>query len=364
MKTINFIARWAEDKRLTWSGIVWGLYTSLSKYYKIEDYDVSHVRPSWFFRKHKEIAQFFNRSLNDMSMSMIKETRNYIENIGLQRGIFFQFDESVVDSRTKQTYIFIDESVDHVLWMYDNQPDVFWKSNFADVNKRYLRKRRIQQNEYFRKCAGIFTLCHWLVDDLVNRTGISAEKVHYAGSGINVDVEKIDDSLKQGNKILFVGKNFNRKGGFHVVEAFKELLKKMPNAELYVAGPTENPISENIAGYHFLGSCNRNQLNDLYNKCDVFAMPSYFEAFGIVFVEALTFGLPCLVRRCQDMPYIIDHGKTGFVIDDDNVHVTANYLFTMLNDETFKQNVVSQREFFRSYYSWDTVARRIIDVIK
>ena len=49
--------------------------------------------------------------------------------------------------------------------------------------------------------------------------------------------------------------------------------------------------------------------------CDVFCMPSYFEAYGLVFVEALTFGLPCIGRNCYEMPYFIEDGKTGLLLN-------------------------------------------------
>lgn len=364
MKTINFVARWSKiNKRQTWSGILWGLYTSLEKYYTVNDIDVSKIGIPTYYRVARYIARKVGFRLDDIDMSLIKNTRSYFKKKGLDDGSYFQFDESVVDDKTKQTYVFIDESVDHALYMRECHPEVFNKSNFAKTNICFLEKRRKQQNEYFMNCAGIFTLCHWLVDDLVNRTGIPADKVHYGGSGINVDYDAIDDSQKTNNKILFVGKDFERKGGYHIVDAFKALKQRMPNAELHVAGPAQNPIDEEMPGYYFHGLCNRVQLNELYNKCDVFAMPSYFEAFGIVFVEALTFGLPCLVRNCQDMPVVVNHGETGFVIESDDIINTSNYLFELLTNDTYKNNVINNRPYYKSYYSWQSVAKRIHDVI-
>lgn len=364
MKTLNFVARWSKtNKKQTWSGIVWGLYTTLGKYYKVNDIDISEVGLSTYYRVARYFARKIGLRLDDININLINNTRRYINNSNFGEGLFFQFDESIIDDSTRNTYVFIDESVDHALFMRECQPEVFEKSNFAKTNIHFLEKRRKQQNDYFMNCAGIFTLCHWLVDDLVNRTGIPADKVHYGGSGINVDFEAIDDSQKIGNKILFVGKDFERKGGYHIVDAFKKLKQKMPTAELHVAGPKENPVNEHIDGYCFHGLCNRTQLNELYNRCDVFAMPSYFEAFGIVFVEALTFGLPCLVRNCQDMPVVVKHGETGYVIDADEIEVTADYLFDLLNNPKFKNNVTNNRSYYKSYYSWESVAERIHNVI-
>lgn len=363
MRKIRFVARWYPNKKQAWSGIMWGLHSSLSKYYKLEEIDISGVNSPFINRVFVRLSKMFKFKLDDVELSLVKRTKKLLYKKGPTKGTYFQFYEAISDNDTTDTYMFIDESIDHVLYMYNNKPDILAKSNYANANFNYLKERRNSQNEYFRNCAGVFTLCHWLAEDLVERTGIPAEKVHYGGSGINVDFEKIDESKKTGNKILFVGKDFERKGGYHVVEAFKLLRQKMPTSELYIAGPKTNPISEDIPGYNYLGLCNREELNALYNKCDVFAMPSYFEAFGIVFVEALTFGLPCLVRNCQDMPYVIEHGKTGLVIEKDDVATTSEYMFRLLTDSSYKTNVKNNRDFYRDYYSWDTVAKRIHDVI-
>lgn len=47
-------------------------------------------------------------------------------------------------------------------------------------------------------------------------------------------------------------------------------------------------------------------------------MPSYFEGFGLVFVEILIFGLSCIARNIFEMPYLIEDKKTGYLINEDN----------------------------------------------
>lgn len=169
--------------------------------------------------------------------------------------------------------------------------------------------------------------------------------------------------MKRGNKILFVGRDFIRKGGYLTYEAFCELKRQKPDCELYVAGPASNPIKSPINGYHFLGDCNSDILAYYFNLCDIFCMPSYFEAYGLVFIEALTYGLPCIGRNCYEMPYFIQDGVTGFLIDEDNPLLLANRMLQLLENETIKQNVLARREWYVQNYSWDAVAQRILQVI-
>lgn len=92
-------------------------------------------------------------------------------------------------------------------------------------------------------------------------------------------------------------------------------------------------------------------------------MPSYFEAYGLVFVEALTFGLPCIGRNCYEMPYFIQNGETGLLLNNDDPKELATLMYRTLHEESFSQNVLSRREEYIHDYSWDTVAKRIVKVI-
>lgn len=138
----------------------------------------------------------------------------------------------------------------------------------------------------------------------------------------------------------------------------------MPDSELYVAGPKKNPISNPVKGYHFLGDLKSQELSEFYNKCDIFCMPSFFEAYGLVFVEALIFGLPCIGRNCYEMPYFIQDGKTGYLLSKNGTaQELAEKMENALKNDEMRSAVISQRENYIKQYSWDSVADRIKNVI-
>lgn len=184
------------------------------------------------------------------------------------------------------------------------------------------------------------------------------------GGGINLDKKLVDYTSKQGNKILFVGRDFVRKGGEITIKAFIELKKKLADAELYVAGPACNPYPQGTEGYHYMGDCSHEELSALFNKCDIFVMPSYFEAYGLVFIEALTYGLPCIGRNAYEMPYFIESEKTGLLLQRDDVQELADMMFRLLKDKSFSDNVRARKDLYIHEYSWDTVAKRIIAAMK
>ena len=179
---------------------------------------------------------------------------------------------------------------------------------------------------------------------------------------MNIDTDRINESRKERKRILFVGRDFERKNGPLTLAAFEILLQKKSDAELYIAGPSTLEVTnENI---HFLGDISSEELADYYNLCDVFCMPSKFEAYGLVFIEALTYGLPCIGRNAFEMPYFIDDGVTGRLLGNENPNELAELMYELLTEEAYYDNVRRKREGYLKEYSWDTVADRIERIIE
>lgn len=76
----------------------------------------------------------------------------------------------------------------------------------------------------------------------------------------------------------------------------------------------------------FVGSASEDRLRELYQECDLFALPSRKEGFGIVFLEAMRFGKPVIGGNHGGTPEIIDHGVDGVLVDTSNVEGLAQYL--------------------------------------
>lgn len=359
MKELIFLTKWGNVKERAWSGINWSLYNALSKYFDLNDINLSLAKQSIIDRIISKCTS------PDISFRETQRNGKYaINKINREKTTkIFQFAENIFDTDNLSTYIYQDLSVSYVEYMMDSMPDIFAVSAYQDQDPVAIRNRTIYQNKYYEQCRGIFTMGRWLAEDMVNRCHIEQAKVHPVGGGINLDKGLIDFSKKKGNKILFVGRDFKRKGGYIVVEAFKELKKRRKDVELYVAGPSVNPYHEDIDGYHFMGDCDYNKTAELFNLCDIYCMPSYFEAYGLVFVEALTFGLPVIARNAYEMPYLIQNGQTGLLLQKDDVKELSEMMDSLLSDEDIKKNVVERQKDYLVNYSWDKVAERIYSII-
>lgn len=350
-----------------WSGTYWSLHEAFKRQgVEINECPIeevfAHKKYLWQKVLHKLGLYTYRRELWYKEVMNGRRQYSYLQTG--EKKIAFQFSEYVVDTPSLDTYIYLDIGVPSVIAL-NNKDSIFRKfSGYGVADPKELSMRAQLQADYFQHCKGIFTMGSWLRDRLVNEEGIPAERVHHVGAGVNMHTELINDSHKEHRRLLFVGRDFRRKGGYVVYEAFKLLRKRMPEAELYVAGPVKDPIAEPIDGYHFIGDQPYDKVAELYNRCDVFCMPSYFEAYGLVFIEALTFGLPCIGRNAWEMSHFIEDGKIGYLIDDDNPEVLAQRMYDAVHNEAMQKEVCSRRNQYIQDYSWDSVAKRMIEIIE
>lgn len=116
------------------------------------------------------------------------------------------------------------------------------------------------------------------------------------------------------------------KGVDTLIEAMPAVRKEFPLARLRIVGtgddqPRLAALAQRLgAGFavDFLGAVSDEVLGAEYAACDLFALPSRREGFGLVFLEAMAYGKPCIGARAGGVPEVID-GATGQLVDYGNI---------------------------------------------
>ncbi len=356
-KKLIFACRWDKVLEKSWSGSAYAVYKELEKRYEVERFD---IKDNAYVKVFKALRKLHLVKGEPSLFSMIKRNNEQLlKKFGEQKIKVFQFSEFPCTPNS-ENYIYQDLAIEYILDMKKNDPQAYSYCGFSNISESALLKRASCQNKFYQQCAGIFTMGKWLADFLVENCNVSKDKVHAVGAGINVPVENIDYSTKTGNKILFVGKDFERKGGRIVVEAFQLLKEKyMSTAELYIIGPVENPLRNELSGITFVGNIGKAEVAKYYNMCDIFCMPSYFEAYGIVFCEALAYGLPCIARNKYAMAEIIENGEDGYLLEQDDPQELAKKMFELLMNEKIRENVRSKCNEYLEKYSWSNIVDKM-----
>lgn len=164
--------------------------------------------------------------------------------------------------------------------------------------------------------------------------------------------------------VLFIGRRSQSKGFHALCEAMPKVLEQVPNVCFVAIGPHgERPYPVVPAeSYLDLGIAAESTKADALAGCDVFCMPSTTEAFGIVYVEAWSYGKAVVGGPAPAVRELITDGQTGFCALQNAGSISA-ILCNLLKDETLRRQLGSAgRELQSTRYAWPAVLRLHLDV--
>ena len=225
---LGYACPWDTPRVRTWSGTPWHLQQALEANSGVEIVDlpisISPVlktiarvrglyreRGQWQSRWHytPAVVNAYRKSLQ----SQVSDTMN-IDAV-LSVGEF--------GSVAKPLFIYQDFSFLHAIRLLDETGII--PSQFAAFPREMIRERAARQQETFDSAAGIFTMSDWDAQAHVKHGFVPSEKIFNVGAGFNAMVstprtfEELDRSSSRERRVLFVGRDFYRKGGDAVVEA-------------------------------------------------------------------------------------------------------------------------------------------------
>lgn len=192
--------------------------------------------------------------------------------------------------------------------------------------------------------------------------------------------KKIDPPMShsENNKltIFFLGR-MNRRKGFDVLaEAWPLIAEQVPEAQLIVAGedlPCEHGDSffhwsiKDMPTYarnriHYHGKVSSKLRDTLYQEAYICVMPSRYESFGLVILEAMQYGVPTISSEVGGIPEVIENGKTGLLVPIENVMALSQATIKLLtNQSLYNQIKTTMREKIKHQFSSERVAAQTIE---
>ena len=231
-----------------------------------------------------------------------------------------------------------------------------------------------QEANAARTADGIFYPTPWACDEAHRRFGLDASKVHLLPFGANSFCPYLDEKvLAQINqrkleapRFLFVGKDWERKGGPLAVDVICVLNAHGIRASLDVIGcqPRIDPAA--LSHVRLLGYLSPEKPGDratmasAFSTADFFLVPSRAECFGLVFAEAQSYGLPCVSLTSQGIPGVVDDKVTGLLFDATaSAQQIAEHVLTLINNRpAYRRMAVAARMKFTRELNWATFGSR------
>ncbi len=266
--------------------------------------------------------------------------------------------------------IYADMTLDGALGYY---PD------FSNLPKWHENEAKLIDRQALNNADVLIFASKWAYDSAISNPHIKSKNIFEVpfGANINSDFEEseinelISRRLKMPLRLLFVGVNWELKGGEYLIKAMTELVKNESNIYLDIVGCSPeipNQVKSNITVHGFLNKSvpeEREKIHNLYKDSSLFVLPSLAEAFGIVFAEANAYGMPILGTNTGGIPSVIKDGINGFLLDsedlkNDIVEKVLKFLRKDVDYETMAHNSFNE---YKTRLNWDVSIRKISSIL-
>jgi D-inositol-3-phosphate glycosyltransferase len=112
----------------------------------------------------------------------------------------------------------------------------------------------------------------------------------------------------------------------------------------------------------FLGKRDQNTLPYYYSAAEVVVMPSHYESFGMVALEAMACGTPVIASRVGGLVFLVKEGETGYFVPSQDPEALANKLRLLFGSHELRARFGDQAAAYAREFSWELITSQIIDV--
>ncbi len=242
------------------------------------------------------------------------------------------------------------------------------------VSSRRIRQALDYERRVYAGIDIIFTMSEYLRQSFISDFGVDAARVKTVGAGMNLDSIPAEAPAKtyDGRRLLFMGADFERKGGMDLLLAFRKVRSVFPDARLDIVGPRNLDIPAGLAdGVVYSGFLSRQdpaqagKLAELLRAATLFVMPSRYEPFGIAPLEAMAHQIPAVLTDSWAFPEMVVPGVNGELVKTNDPGDLAEKIVSLLKDpDRLREMGHAGRARVLSRYTWEAVVRRMREAIE
>jgi len=176
---------------------------------------------------------------------------------------------------------------------------------------------------------------------------------------------------RRKNIILYVGRIHKSKGVRFLLDYVLE--SRIKAVRILLVGPIEDKeyyfelkglAEKNKIDVKFLGKIERRKLVKIYDNSDLVFLPSPYEAFGIVILEAFARGKPVIAVDSDGPRYLVKNSENGFLVRYGDVENAAKYIKLLLKDKKLYKKISMNNIKKAKQFRWDKIAKKVVRVYK
>ena len=227
-------------------------------------------------------------------------------------------------------------------------------------------------NYHFHRYKKIIAISNFIKKHLIKYYNLSPLDIEVIYHGVNVQEFKRDEKIrtkirnrlgisKKDFVLLFIGKEYERKGLIYILEAMKNI--KENQIKLIIVGKDNSKRFKNLSNeindkrIYFMG--HSNNVKDYYSASDLFVFPSSFDAFGMVVTEATAAGLPVITSNTTGAGELIQKYRCGLILKNRKNSNEIKQLILKLYYHKKLYSVFSKNtKYISKLYDWKSVIHR------
>ncbi|NHI94770.1 MAG: glycosyltransferase family 1 protein [Candidatus Lokiarchaeota archaeon] len=281
----------------------------------------------------------------------------------------------------------------NILLIHTNHSAGRLKKKVLDSKTLKYDIRIREEDNILAYAKGVLALTETEKQSLIEEYKLPAEKIYVVPGGLDLkqfypikDIKKAknDLNIKEKNVIFALGRTDPRKGFEWLIRTIPHIIEKVDDVKLYIGGGSlpeylhQNSPELNernrllniakkleVSNYiHFTGHLSDEDVTKFYSVSDTFVVPSIYEPFGLVLLEAMACKTVVIATNNGGPVNIVDDGVDGFLVDVKDTKEFADKIIKILTDEKLKQKMIlAGYEKATELYSWQTVSKKVLEEV-
>jgi len=188
------------------------------------------------------------------------------------------------------------------------------------------------------------------------------------------DFEPLPKRISKAPTVLFVGGLEPRKGLEYLIKAMETVVGTFPDARMIAVAKTGFRGTDDWSSYRMLAdrlgltnaiefheSVGQEKLLGFYSDCDVLALPSKNEGWGLSLMEAMACGKPVVASRVGGIPELVRDGTDGILVESGDVNGLADSILRLLKDPALRERMGRAGIQRVKAFTWDSTAKVVLN---
>lgn len=361
---IGFASRLNPLDKRSWSGTTYYTYQQIKENYEVE---LFNYKWTWGVREWLTMQKSWNRKFfkKDTAVEFLKSYATYFSR-QLEKDLKKRPVDVLFVSASSQLIAYAEINIP-IIYMTDAtfQQLQGYYSYFSNLPAYNIKQGIELDKKAFQKAAHCMLASEWNKLSAVNDYGIDAGKISVIPCGANLDTIPSAGELNRASsgkcRLLFLGVEWERKGGDIALQTFRLLKQKGIDPHLHIIGcvPPHNLTGEsNIMSIPFLDKNKPEEFHRLEKilfQSDILLLPTRAECAGVVFCESSAYGIPSITTNTGGVSTYVKDGINGYALPfEAGAEAYARKIEQLVLDQQAMQNLkLSSRNYYDEKLNWD-----------